>query len=107
MKITNFGIPSRFADYEIDESCHLYKVEVFDRAEDAKHGTHTTVAGELVTQDRDMSRNPSGRRTGVALHFWSEVNAAPEDKFVMCIFQHKGGEFIQFKTLTEYEGKAA
>ena len=103
MKITDFGIPG-FADYEIDESCHLYKVEVFDRAEDAKHGTHTTVAGELVTQDRDMSRNPSGRRTGVVLHFWSEVNAAPQDKFVMCIFQHKGGEFIQFMTLTEYEG---
>jgi len=107
MKITDFGIPSRFADYEIDESCHLYKVEVFDRVEDAKHGTHTTVAGELVIQDRDMSRNPSSRRTGVALHFYSEVRAEPEDKFVMCIFQHKGGEFIQFKTLAEYEGKAA
>jgi len=106
MKITDFGM-SRFADYEIDESCHLYKVEVFHRVEDAERGTHTTVAGELVTQDRDMSRNPSGRRTGVALHFYSEVNAAPEDKFVMCIFQHKGGEFIQFKTLAEYEGKTA
>ena len=105
MKITNYG--TNFADYEIDENCHLYKVEVFDRAEDDTHGTHTTVRGELVTQDRDMSGNPSSRRTGVALHFWSEVNAAPEDKFVMCIFQHKGGEFIQFKTLTEYEGKAA
>jgi hypothetical protein len=54
-----------------------------------------------------MSRNPSGRRTGVALHFWSEVKAAPEDKFVMCIFQHKGGEFIKFKTLEEYEGEKA
>lgn len=106
MNITDFGQPS-FADYEIDKSCHLYKVEVFDRVEDAKHGTHTTVAGELVTQDRDMSRNPSGRRTGVALHFWSEVKAAPEDKFVMCIFQHKGGEFIKFKTLEEYEGEKA
>jgi hypothetical protein len=106
MKINDFGTPG-FADYQIDESCHLYKVEVFDRVEDAKHGTHTTVAGELVTQDRDMSRNPSGRRTGVALHFYSEVNAAPEDKFVMCIFQHKGGEYIEFKTLAEYEGKTA
>ena len=106
MRINQYPARS-WADYEIDESCHLYKVEVFDRAEDAKHGTHTTVAGELVTQDRDMSRNPSSRRTGVALHFWSEVNTAPEDKFVMCIFQHKGGEFIQFKTLAEYEGEAA
>jgi hypothetical protein len=105
MKITNYG--TNFADYEIDENCHLYKVEVFDRAEDDTHGTHTTVAGELVTQDRNMSGNPSSRRTGVVLHFWSEVNEAPEDKFVMCIFQHKGGEFIQFKTLSEYEGKAA
>ena len=103
MKINDFGMPG-FADYQIDESCHLYKVEVFDRVEDAKHGTHTTVGGALVTQDRDLRRNPSGRRTGVVLHFWSEVNAAPEDKFVMCIFQHKGGEYIEFKTLTEYEG---
>lgn len=106
MKITDFGMPS-FADYEIDESCHLYKVEVFERAEDSEFGTHTTVNGSLITQDRDMSRNPSSRRTGVALHFWSEVNAAPEDKFVMCVFQHKGGEFIQFKTLAEYEGTKA
>lgn len=105
MKINNYG--TNFADYEIDENCHLYKVEVFDRIEDATHGTHTTVAGELVSQDRDMSGNPSGRRTGVVLHFYSEVHEAPEDKFVMCIFQHKGGEFIQFKTLAEYEGKAA
>jgi len=92
-----------FADYEINESCHLYKIEVFDRAEDSEFGTHTTVDGSLVTQDRDMSRNPSCRRTGVVLHFWSEVNGPPEDKFVMCIFQHKGAEFIQFKTLAEYE----
>jgi hypothetical protein len=106
MKITDYGMPG-FADYEIDESCHLYKVEVFDRAEDDTHGTHTTVSGELVTQDRDMRGNPSSRRTGVVLHFWSEVNEAPEDKFVMCIFQHKGGEFIQFKTLAEYEGTKA
>jgi|688.fasta_scaffold998564_2 hypothetical protein len=105
MKITDYG--TNFADYEIDENCHLYKVEVFERVEDAEKGTHTTVAGELVTQDRDMSRNPSSRRTGVALHFYSEVHEPPEDRFVMCIFQHKGGEYIQFKTLSEYEGKAA
>ena len=43
----------------------------------------------------------------MVLHFWSEVEEAPNDKFVMCIFQHKGGEFIQFKTLTEYEGEGA
>lgn len=104
MKITNYG--TKFADYEIDENCHLYKVEVFDRVEDDKKGTHTTVAGELVTQDRDMSRNPSSRRTGVVLHFYSEVHEPPEDRFVMCIFQHKGGEFIQFKTLSEYKGEA-
>jgi len=92
MKITNYG--TNFADYEIDENCHLYKVEVFDRAEDAEHGTHTTVEGELVTQDRDMSGNPSSRRTGVALHFWSEVNEAPEDKFVMCTGHRKSGRSL-------------
>lgn len=103
MKISNESIPG-FAEYVIDESCHLYKVEVFDRMEDDVFGTHTTVNGSLVTQDRDMSRNPSSRRTGVVLHFWSEVNAPPEDKFVMCIRQHKGNEFVEFKTLSEYEG---
>lgn len=102
MKINNFGM---LGDYQIDESCHLYKVEVFDRVEDATKGTHTTVEGALVTQDRDLSRNPSSRRTGVVLHFWSEVNTAPEDKFVMCIFQHKGNEYVEFKTLTEYGGE--
>jgi len=93
------------AEYEVSESCHLYKVEMFHREEDSETGVHTTVEGPLVTQDRDMSRNPSSRRTGVVLHFWSEIEAAPNDKFVMCIFQHKGGEYIEFKTLDEYEGK--
>ena len=103
MRIKEYGYRS-FADYEIDENCHLYKVEVFDRAEDSPTGTRTTVDGRFVHQDDDMRRNPSSRRTGVVLHFWSEVNEAPQDKFVMCIFQHKGGEFIQFMTLADYAG---
>ena len=98
------AVDPRFADYSIGEWCHLYKVEVFDRAEDAAHGTHTTVEGGLVSQDRDMSGNPSDRRTGVALHFWSETTPGDEGKCVLCIFQHKGEEYLKFKTLAEYEG---
>lgn len=101
MIIYDCKVPS-FAHYEIDESCHLYKVEVFDRKEDAEDGVHTTITGSLVQQDKCMGRNPSKRRTGVVLHFWSEIEAAPHDKFVMCIFQHKGGEYVKFMPLSEY-----
>ena len=91
----------RWADYEIDESCHLCKVEVFDRKEDSLNGMHTTVLGQYVTQDGDMSRNYSARRTSVALHFISETRAAPWDRFVMIIFQHKGGEYVRIMTLQD------
>ena len=39
MKINDFGMPG-FADYEIGENCHLYKVEAFNRVEDDTHGTY-------------------------------------------------------------------
>ena len=58
MRIKEYEYRS-FADYEIDENCHLYKVEVFDRAEDSSTGTRTTVDGRFVHQDDDMRRNPS------------------------------------------------
>lgn len=103
MEITEVNIRN-FADYVIDDYVHLTKVEVFNRIEDATTGTHTTVEGNFVCQDADMRGNPSSRRTGVVLHFWSELREEPNDKFVMCIFQHKGNEYIQFQTLTEYEG---
>jgi hypothetical protein len=92
----------RFADYELGEWDHLYKVEVFHRAEDAEEGVHTTVEGGVVTQDGDMRRNSSSRRGSVALHFWSETRAAPWDKFVMCIFQHKGQEYVKFMSEVDY-----
>lgn len=91
-----------WADYEIDENCHLVKVEVFDRKEDSPNGMHTTVWGRYVSQDGDMSRNYSGRRTSVALHFESEVRDYPWDNFVVIIFQHKGGEYVRIMPLNEY-----
>ena len=91
-----------FADYVIGEYSHLYKVETFHRLEDAEEGTHVTIEDGLVTQDRDMRRNSSLRRTSVALHFWSEVNEAPWDKFVVCVFQHKGNEYVKVMHEADY-----
>lgn len=100
-KIAEAYLPG-WADYEIGEYDHLYKVEVFHRDEDAETGVHTVVEGGEVTQDGDMRRNSSLRRTSVALHFWAETRAKPWDKFVMCIFQHKGTEFVKFMSEPEY-----
>ena len=100
-QITEYDDP-RWADYEIDEFCHFQKVEVFDRNEDSPNGVHTTVSGKFVTQDDDMSRNYSARRTSVALHFRSEVRAAPWDRFVVVIFQHKGSEYVRIMPYQEY-----
>jgi len=94
--------PTVWADYELGEFDHLYKVEVFHRDEDGKEGVHTTVEGDVVTQDGDMRRNSSRRRTSVALHFWSETRTKPWDKFVMCIFQHKGQEYVKFMHEADY-----
>lgn len=100
-EIRESDVPS-WADYDLGEWDHLYKVEMFHRAEDAEVGVHTTVEGGLVTQDNDMRRNSSSRRTSVALHFWSETRPKPWDKFVMCIFQHKGQEYVKFMSEAEY-----
>ena len=45
------------------ESTQPYRVEVFNRAdEDSDKGLHVTIAGQVITQDDDVSRdagNPS------------------------------------------------
>ena len=105
MKIKKYSLPS-FADYEIGEFCHLEKVEIFQRRhEDAVQGTHTVFSfldGNIIHQDRDLGGNYSNRRNSIALHFWSETEAEPNDKFVMCIFQHQGNEYIKILTLAEF-----
>ena len=100
-QIKEYNDPN-WADYEIDECCHFLRVEVFDRKEDSPTGMHTIVDGKFVTQDDNMSRNYSSRRTSVALHFRSEVRAAPWDRFVVIIFQHKGGEYVRIMPYQEY-----
>lgn len=101
MQIETTDMPE-WASYMIGENCHLYAVEMFNRLEDAEEGTRTMVRGRFITQDGDMTRNKSSRRTSVVLHFISEEREEPDDKFVMVVFQHKGSEFIQFKSLADY-----
>ena len=70
---------------------HHETVEVFERGEDAKHGLHVTVNGN-VTVDTNMAGNPSMRRYGLLVRFGCEnCNAQP----VLSIVQHKGNTFIE------------
>ena len=41
-----------------DEYLHQRRIEVFNREEDAKEGTHVTVQWETVKVDHDISLNP-------------------------------------------------
>ena len=63
-----------------------YQVEVFNRAsEDNDKGLHVTIAGQVITQADDVSRdagNPSKRGSGVRLLFIrSCVRAASRRSF--------------------------
>lgn len=85
---------------------HQYEVAVFNRAEDEKIVTRTTVPnGPYLTADgkeqevpertvmvdrvRNSPQNPSLRRQGVVIRFWCEgCHARPE----LTVAQHKGAE---------------
>ena len=66
---------------------HHYRVEYFDRDDDARFGLHVSIQDGKVTQDQDMTDNPSLRRGGLSVFFWCE-NC--EDLSVLHIAQHKG-----------------
>jgi hypothetical protein len=70
---------------------HHEKVEVFSRTEDASEGTHVVVDDTKVNIDDDISRNPSGRRHGILIHYWCE-NC--ETRSVLTISQHKGWTLV-------------
>ncbi len=79
------------------EYLHCQSVEAFDRLDENSSkdiGTHVTVSGfSSVAIDRDLSRNPSGRRDGSVLTFNCETCDAISE---MRISQHKGNTFIEF-----------
>lgn len=71
-----------------------YKVEVFERGEDAKHGVHATVSAGKAVMDTSLAGNPSTRRHGLFVQFRCEgCDANP----VLAIGQHKGNTEVTFK----------
>ncbi len=75
---------------------HFEQVEIFDRAEDAEEGLHVKVASGLVSTDRSMKDNPSGRRDGVRIEFYCENCCAIS---VLTLAQHKGQTIIECSLL--------
>lgn len=89
---------------------HHFKVEVFDRKEDAETGNKTTVFCDPMppTEDKDgyldyaapvnsveisksLDGNPSARRGGINIHLWCELCHGIT---VVKILQHKGQTFV-------------
>lgn len=74
---------------------HHYRVEVFEREQDDRFGLHVSVQDGKVTEDQDMTDNPSSRRHGLSVFFWCECcNEMP----VLHIAQHKGQTEVMMET---------
>ena len=73
---------------------HQYKVEVFDRQEDEKTGTHSITTSGGVHVDHNMEGNPSSRRDGIRVFFNCE---GCDKKQVLSIVQHKGMTYIEWE----------
>jgi len=72
---------------------HQFRIEVFAREEDESEGCHVTVGREKnVTIDRDISRNPSPRRSGLKVWFFCEICG---HNSVLDIWQHKGQTYLK------------
>lgn len=75
---------------------HHMGLKVYDRAEDEKYVTVTTVSDGLVGSHRipqELSGNPSSRRDGLAITFYCEH--CP-NTFSLTIAQHKGQTFFSW-----------
>lgn len=70
---------------------HQQAVEVFERPEDAKSGTHVKILDDDIQIDRNLTGNPSPRRQGVTLDMICES----KHSFKLHIYQHKGQTFIE------------
>lgn len=71
-----------------ESNLHHCIVGVYNRVmEDSTHGIHLEVNGGVVTQDKDLSGNPSKRRNGIAISFTCEQC---DDEHILNIIQHQG-----------------
>jgi hypothetical protein len=81
---------------------HHYRVEIWERHEDADTGIHVMVLGvdrptfgrgtPQVTVDSAMGGNPSDRRHGLRIFFWCEHCT---DEIELALDQHKGTTFLR------------
>jgi hypothetical protein len=81
---------------------HHFKIDIYEREEDARSGHHTQVSGFRTVIDQDMSGNPSSRRDGLVIRFWCE-NC--ETVKALTITQHKGDTQLAF--MDTYEPRPA
>jgi hypothetical protein len=73
---------------------HHYRVDTFDRNEDAPNGLHARITGGRVAINHDITGNPSTRRDGLIVRFWCE-SGCPDS--MLTIAQHKGTTFVAMK----------
>ncbi|MEJ7564914.1 hypothetical protein WKI25_08935 [Acinetobacter baumannii] len=69
---------------------HQGEVNIYERGEDQLTGNHVRVLDDKITVDRDISKNPSPRRHGVAIDMRCETG----HDFKLNIYQHKGNTYI-------------
>lgn len=79
------------------EFTHQRRVEVFEREEDKETGLRVTVTRDEVSQNSDLTGNPSSRRQGLTVDFYCENGCY----FTMALSQHKGQTFLEFINLVE------
>ena len=78
---------------------HQVRVDVFNRAEDAKTGQHTICIGDKTYTDNDINNNPSMRRQGLIVYFQCERHT--ENLIEFSISQHKGKTYIKNRIINE------
>lgn len=75
------------------EYLHHYKIEAYDREEDAEKGLHVSIERGTASTDQNLSRNPSHRRNGLMIMFSCEgCNGRP----TLMVYQHKGSTYVNF-----------
>lgn len=77
---------------------HHFRVDVFERNEDANQGLHVTVDNLTLKTTTDLTGNPSSRRDGVVVDFWCE---GCHEISRLSIAQHKGVTEFKFLPIGE------
>lgn len=77
---------------------HHYKVEVFERKEDALEGLRVVVERGALSTTPGLDGNPSHRRGAVSIYFWCE---SCREISRMDIVQHKGATELEIRATGE------